>query len=209
VPIASPGSIRHFDRHWPRRRKRSDCASPPKGLIVLVTWDGEHWTLPGGTREAGERLEQTLAREVREEACTHVLGCRYLGCQHVTELDGGREAYYQTRFWARVELESFTSRHEMIARRLVPPDQFLATLFWGGERTAGRILLARSRGRAASPPLARPIPPWPRLTRARRCRGRTMVRFRAAEHGRRRRGRRGCHGLDQRSRVAGCVVSAV
>ena len=28
----------------------------------------------------------------------------------------------------------------MVARRLVPPEEFSATLFWGGEATAGLIL---------------------------------------------------------------------
>src|SRR5919106_193633 len=36
---------------------------------LLVTWDGDHWSLPGGTVEPGETLEETLAREVWEEAC--------------------------------------------------------------------------------------------------------------------------------------------
>jgi hypothetical protein len=64
----------------------------------------------------------------------------YIGCQRVEELDGDRAVYYQTRFWARVELDEFRPEHEMTARRLVAPEEFRATLFWGAERTAWLIL---------------------------------------------------------------------
>jgi 8-oxo-dGTP pyrophosphatase MutT (NUDIX family) len=108
--------------------------------IVLITWNGAEWSLPGGRPEAGETLEQALAREVREEACARVIDSRYIGCQWVEELDGDPLAYYQARFWARVELDEFRPEHEMIARRLVAPEQFRGTLFWGSETAAGLIL---------------------------------------------------------------------
>jgi hypothetical protein len=60
----------------------------------------------------------------------------------VEELDSDRAAYYQTRFWARVEVEPFIPEHEMTARRLVETREFLSTLFWGGEATA-RLILER------------------------------------------------------------------
>jgi hypothetical protein len=66
-------------------------------------------------------------------------------------VDGDRSAYYQTRFWSRVELDEFQREHEMTARRLVATDEFRAILFWGAEATAGRILergFATENGRA-------------------------------------------------------------
>jgi hypothetical protein len=69
--------------------------------IVLVTWNDIDWTLPGGTIEPGESLEQTLTREVFEEACARVRACGYIGCQRVEHLNDDRAPYYQTRFWAR------------------------------------------------------------------------------------------------------------
>jgi 8-oxo-dGTP pyrophosphatase MutT (NUDIX family) len=111
-----------------------------EGEIVLVTLDGSAWSLPGGTIEPGETLEQTLVREVREEACARVLQSRYIGCQRVEELDRDRASYYQTRFWAGVELDQFTPAHETTGRILVAPGDFLDTLWWGGETTATLIL---------------------------------------------------------------------
>jgi 8-oxo-dGTP pyrophosphatase MutT (NUDIX family) len=107
---------------------------------VLVTLDGNDWSLPSATVEPGETLPQTLAREVREEACARVLHCEYIGCQRVTEVDDDAAPYYQTRFWARVELEPFVVAHETIARREVAPSEFRDVLFWGREATAGLIL---------------------------------------------------------------------
>jgi ADP-ribose pyrophosphatase YjhB (NUDIX family) len=45
----------------------------------MVSGDGDRWGLPGGRPEPGEDWADTLRREVREEACATVTGCRLLG----------------------------------------------------------------------------------------------------------------------------------
>lgn len=101
--------------------------------------------------EPGESLEDALVREVAEEACVRVTRCEYIGCQRVDDLShpDGPQRYYQSRFWARVELDPWTAHFESRERRLVTPDDFLATLTWGSAPTARIILEEGLRWEAA------------------------------------------------------------
>jgi 8-oxo-dGTP diphosphatase len=117
------------------------------GMIVLGAYDhagGREWNLLGGGVEPGETLEDCLVREVMEEGCARVVESRYIGCQRVDEPDHptGPRRYYQTRFWARVELLPWDPQHEVIERGLVRPENFLQTLSWGSAPTAAIILAA-------------------------------------------------------------------
>jgi len=109
--------------------------------IVLVSWGPSHdpfWTLPGGTVEPGESVHETLVREIREEACASVLRTEYLGCQEVI---GERpQPHFQTRFWARVSLDRWDPRFEILERRLVSGEAFLSSLSWGNAPTARELL---------------------------------------------------------------------
>jgi 8-oxo-dGTP diphosphatase len=123
------------------------------GLIVLGacdSHDGRYWNLLGGGVEQGETLEDCLVREVMEEGCARVVESRYIGCQRVDDPDhpAGPRRYYQTRFWARVELLPWEPRHEIDERRLVRPEDFLQTLTWGSAPTAAFILAAGLKAEA-------------------------------------------------------------
>jgi ADP-ribose pyrophosphatase YjhB (NUDIX family) len=110
--------------------------------IVLVLGPDRLWTLPGGTPENDETIEDAFTREVWEEACARVVRYEYMGCQRVDDptAPSGPTTYYQMRFWARVEVYPWKPQFETTERRLVATDQFLDTLFWGHSPIARQIL---------------------------------------------------------------------
>ena len=68
--------------------------------IVFCIKKGGGYTLPGGTIEAGESLEEALAREVLEESNMKVTFAAPLGYQKVW--NEATKPYYQSRFYAEV-----------------------------------------------------------------------------------------------------------
>lgn len=107
--------------------------------LVLVSQDGESWTLPGGRPEPGEMPTATLVREVMEEACANVISQHYLGAQRVSDL-ARPLPYYQLRYLAQVDLLPFDPQHEMLHRRVVD----IATarrLLWQGDSVIAEALL--------------------------------------------------------------------
>ena len=113
--------------------------------VVLVTLDGKSWSLPGGHPEGDETIEDAFMREVTEEVCATVTNLVYLGAQEVNDPGNheGLKTYYQTRFWARVQLDEFRQKQETIARKLVtPPSAINASLRWNPTQILDAIVKA-------------------------------------------------------------------
>ena len=91
------------------------------GQIVLTSQDGISWDFPAGRPEAGETWEETLRREVLEEACAVVTAARLLGYCRGECIAGHEEKLVLVRaIWlARVELREWKPQFEIVQRRLV------------------------------------------------------------------------------------------
>ena len=102
------------------------------GRVVLVTGhDRTHWNHPGGGREPGESLQETLVREVYEEACARVLASTLIGHERIVEIDSSGAVVgvdHHARFAARVALEPFVARHETVARTVVAVEEVPAVM---------------------------------------------------------------------------------
>ena len=92
------------------------------GDIVLVSTDESRWEWPGGRPEPGESWEDTLRREVLEEACATVTSARLLGFARARCLSGPEEGLVLVRsIWrAQVRLLPWQPEHEIRFRRVVP-----------------------------------------------------------------------------------------
>jgi 8-oxo-dGTP pyrophosphatase MutT (NUDIX family) len=93
-----------------------------RGNVVLVSTDGSRWGWPGGRPERGESWEDTLRRELNEEACAKVTDARLLGFVRSKCLSGPEEGLVLVRsIWrAEVALLPWHPEYEIPFRRLVP-----------------------------------------------------------------------------------------
>jgi ADP-ribose pyrophosphatase YjhB (NUDIX family) len=99
--------------------------------VVLISDDGERWGWPGGRPEGDESWEQTLRREVLEEACAAVVDARLLGFTRAVCITGPEQGLVLARsIWmAEVELMPWEPRFEIAHRRMVPAAEILAHLW--------------------------------------------------------------------------------
>ena len=117
------------------------------GQVVLVSSDGESWGLPGGHPEPGESVEETLSREVREEACFTVERSEYLGYQQCSPEAGGTPDF-QLRYRCLVTVTEFSPKHETTHRKMVSLSDLLGELAWGSSPIAADIVRLCAGSRA-------------------------------------------------------------
>ena len=99
--------------------------------VVLISRDGERWGWPGGRPEGDESWEQTLRREILEEAGAIVGDARLLGfCRGVCLTGPEADLVLVRSVWrAEIELMPWEPRFEIAHRRVVPATELLSHLW--------------------------------------------------------------------------------
>ncbi|MEK6890756.1 MAG: NUDIX domain-containing protein, partial [Nanoarchaeota archaeon] len=104
------------------------------------------WSLPGGTPEKGETFEQTLIREVDEEANVNIINIKPIGYNKIDEIKNGKKSvFYQLRFIAKVsKIKKQTpdpATSTQFERKFINPKDFLSYTHWG---ISGKQMIKRA-----------------------------------------------------------------
>jgi 8-oxo-dGTP pyrophosphatase MutT (NUDIX family) len=113
-----------------------------EGEVVLISLDGRDWTFPAGRPEGDETPEETLHRELREEACVEVLEARLLGFSRGECVQGYELGLVLVRsFWrADVRIDPWEPEFE-IEHRLIVPRRAVTRYVLGADGAVDRIHL--------------------------------------------------------------------
>ncbi|WP_426502316.1 NUDIX hydrolase [Dactylosporangium sp. McL0621] len=101
------------------------CVAGDGRDLVLISPDGVFWGFPAGRPEGAETPRETLARELREEACVEVREARRLGWSRSACVRGRELGLVLVRsYWlARVAVGAWEPRFEIAHRRIVPASE--------------------------------------------------------------------------------------
>ncbi|HXK52834.1 NUDIX domain-containing protein [Candidatus Nomurabacteria bacterium] len=97
------------------------------------------WYLPGGTTEKGEKPEETLNREIREEADIEITNLKLLGAQEVFYPNNPNKEkgdhYYQVRYFALISKTNpqTIDPHDggIVELKYIDPKDFTKYVEWG------------------------------------------------------------------------------
>ncbi len=118
-----------------------------KKMVIVFDKQRKCWSLPGGKPEKGENVETALAREIREETNTTVIGWKPVGVQKITEENG--EWFYQYRVccWVKPVGDFESDPAGAIGKiKFIRPLEYKKYFDWG---EAGERIIRRSLGIAA------------------------------------------------------------
>ena len=123
------------------------------GEVVLIKFEGR-WEIPAGRPEGDETWEETLRREMMEEACVAVIAARLLGFGRSQCIRGAQEGHVIVRsMWrAAVELQPWEPQFEIAERLVIPAAEVRDRLAYPKSAGMARFT-ARMLVEAGIPPL--------------------------------------------------------
>ena len=130
-------SASKFDGLSPVTQVSCVCFTP-EGKVLVVR-ETDHWIIPGGKPELGESYEDTLHREVTEEACIDVEHLAPLGYTEVIfpNNPNKREGdhFYQLRYTGTVKkvnpMKVDPATGAIFDRKFIRPEEFTEYVKWG------------------------------------------------------------------------------
>jgi len=112
-----------------------------EGKILIQSLPGQSWSLAGGTVETGESAEETLRREVVEEADVTIKNLILLGGHRVQYVDGDNpnkakgNDFFQLRYYCEVDevlpQTPDPDNGHFHERKFVSPEEINDYLNWG------------------------------------------------------------------------------
>lgn len=124
-------------------------ATLSSGDFVIYQNKSGQYGLPGGSVEAGENLEQALAREIGEEIACKLVQSQPLLYLKITNPPGAEfPTTYQVRYWAEVETldQEVSDPAGKSVKRLVVSEKGMHELLGWGRKLELYIQAAKERG---------------------------------------------------------------